>query len=163
MKKVIKRIDVLNIAQPWVTCIFKHGKNIENNYSNKKQRGTVAIYCTKRNTKSWFDQCREDYKINLEFNEEWAGCIVGFADIDIVLEPGWTGVPKKYLKWWNDESYGLVLSNLRLLKKPIPVEKKDGIVRWWNLEGKNLSRVLKAMTKKEIAEYREWKVQEDDK
>jgi|GEM_PF-2268615 len=144
MKK-IDRIDVINIAQPWVQCIFKKGKNVENNYANKKQRGTVAVYATYSRPKYRFELCKELFGVEIEFDESICGHIVGFVDIVDVIEP-YTKKSSKYKKWHVIEKYGFVLENIRLLKKPIPVQKKDGVVRWWHLKDKNLKKVLNAMS-----------------
>lgn len=144
MKK-IERIDVINIAQPWVQCIFKKDKNIENNHADKKQRGTVAVYATYSNRKYWFESCSEEFGYDFEYNENISGHIIGFVDIVDVIKPGMK-VPRHAKKWYIKGKYGLVLENIRLLKKPIPVSKKDGVVRWWHLKGKNLENVLKGMS-----------------
>ena len=39
-------MTALCIAQPWATCIFEHGKNVENRKASLKKRGTIAIYAS---------------------------------------------------------------------------------------------------------------------
>ena len=46
MKRKITQMSALCIAQPWATCIFMNGKNIENNSRNINLRVTIAIYAS---------------------------------------------------------------------------------------------------------------------
>jgi hypothetical protein len=158
MAKKIERIDVIIIAQPWVQCVMYSGKNVENDSRNKKQRGTVAVYSSKSLVKGRFEYCEDKMGIEHEYEPELAGHILGFVDIIDVIPPNSKKVPVKYKKWWIPGAYGYVLSNVRLLKEPIKVNKKDGVVRWWHLLDKDLKNVLKAMTKKEISEFKTFEI-----
>ncbi len=154
MAKKIERIDVIIIAQPWVQCVMYHGKNVENDSRDKKKRGTVAVYSSKSKVNGRFQYCEEEMGIKQKYDPDLAGHILGFVDIIDVIEPNTKKIPAKYKKWWNPGSYGYVLSNIRLLKKPVKVSKKNGIIRWWHLQGNDLKNVLSAMTEKQKKQFK---------
>lgn len=153
MKK-IEKIDVMLFAQPWIQCVLYSGKNIENKSVNKKMRGTVAIYSSMTKKNERFLDCKECYGIKHEFDPEIAGKILGFVDIIDVIEPNSKKIPKKYKKWWQPGYYGYVLDNLRILKEPVNVSKKDGVVSWWTLNKRDLKNVIDKMTATQIKQFK---------
>jgi hypothetical protein len=156
--KEIKKIDVMLLAQPWIQCVLYSNKNVENKSVNKKMHGTVAIYSSINKKNERFEDCKTCYGIQHEYNPEITGKILGFVDIVDVIEPETKNIPRKYKKWWQPEYYGYVLENLRILKTPVAVSKKDGVVSWWTLNTKDKKRVIEAMSTTQINQFKEFEI-----
>ncbi len=152
----ITQMSALCIAQPWATCIFEYGKNVENNSRNINKRGTIAIYASSSYVKGRFEACDEMYDVQLDFDELTKGAILGFADVVDVLQPNQKNVPSKYKKWWQPNSFGLILENITMLKKPVLVKPPNGAVKFWFLKGKELEEALKQLPASRIAKFIEW-------
>lgn len=155
MKTPIKQMSALCIAQPWATCIFDHGKNVENGNRDLNKRGTIAIYAS-RSYQSWrFEACEEEYGIRIAREDVLNGFILGFVTMTNVLLPDSRPNPKTK-KWHQNEFYGYVLENVVKLKKPVPVKPPNGAVKFWYLKGKPLEDCLRQLTKEQIARFVEW-------
>ena len=141
----MKTITVLNIAQPWAHCIFKHGKNVENRSQNLKKRGTIAIYASANLNKGRFKFCNEDLRIKITPDDVLFGCIVGFVDVVDVIRR--KDVTAKTKKWFYDHrsNYGYVLKNPIFLKKPVKVKPPNGAVKFWFLKGSKLADCMKQL------------------
>ncbi|MBI5637372.1 MAG: hypothetical protein HZA03_05315 [Nitrospinae bacterium] len=85
--KYPEQMSALCVAQPWASCIFEHGKNVENRSANLRKRGTIAIYASKSRMESRFEYCKEKYGVEIKWDDVKKGHIIGFIDIiDVIKE-----------------------------------------------------------------------------
>ncbi|MBC7539819.1 MAG: hypothetical protein H7281_13440 [Bacteriovorax sp.] len=152
------QMSALCIAQPWATCIFNDGKNIENISRNINLRGTIAIYASQSYKKDRFEDCKEVYGVTHDFNSLPKGVILGFVDVVDVIMPNQENVPEKYLKWWQKFAYGMVLENVVMLKRPVEVNLPNGAVKFWHLKDEQLKNVLNEVTETQVQKFIEWEI-----
>ena len=151
-----KQMTAFCIAQPWASCIFEHGKNVENRSANLKKRGTIAIYASKSKKNKRFDYCKEEYGIDKNWDDMAKGAILGFVDIvNVITDDTVTGKTKK---WFNKGDYGYVLSNPYMLKKPVKVVLTKGAVIFWSLKGKALRDSLSQVPMSRQAKFVEFEI-----
>lgn len=150
-KSEIREMRALSIAQPWAYCIVRKGKNIENRTWKTKCRGTIAIHASASKDKERFYWCSKDYRIKLDPELLPYGAIVGFANIvDVIAR---RQVKPKTRKWFSGP-YGIVLSNVVALKKPVKVK---GSLSFWRLKGKALKACLKQVSPNQARKFREFR------
>lgn len=154
--KPAKSMSALCVAQPWATCTFEHGKNVENKKTNLKKRGTIAIYASKSKGLGRFETCKEYFKIDLDWEDVAKGAIIGFVDIVDVIAPESKIAAKKYKKWWQDHCYGYVLANPIKLKNPVPANPPPGAIIFWHLTGKTLEKCLAQVPAARRAKFKEF-------
>jgi len=136
----MKQMKVLNIAQPNAHYVIHKGKNVENRTMRTKFRGTIAIYGSKTYSSWRFD---DSHKHGVEKDDCAFGAIVGFVDLVDCISA--RQVKSKTRKWFHGP-YGYVLSNVIILKKPIPVKPPGGAIVWWTLKGPKLKACLRQLS-----------------
>jgi hypothetical protein len=146
-KSKLDRVGAITVIQPWAEVILRHGKNVENRQRNSHYRGTVAIHASATKSLSWFENC----SINFDPNKLDYGKIIGFADLVDVITAG--DVTRATKKWFQGE-YGLVLSNIVPLKKPVPCKGARGV---WTLKGPTLTACLNQLSAAQLKRLREFK------
>ena len=151
-------MSALCVAQPWASCIIEHGKNVENAGTNLRRRGTIAIYASKSKAKWRFEACKDEYGIDLQWDDLPKGAIIGFVDIVEVIQD--YTVTKATKKWFQPGHYGYVLRDPILLKKPVPASPPNGAIKFWHLKGKALRDSLKQVPAARRAKFKEWKIPE---
>jgi len=117
-------VRVLSIRQPWAWAISTGRKKIENRTWGTAYRGTVYIHASlRRDTKAVRDLKR---KMRITVPDDLpTGAIIAVAALTGVVE-GVAG--KRFGKWFGGPK-GLVLANVRPLKKPVPASGKLGLWR----------------------------------
>jgi hypothetical protein len=63
------------ITEPWALFLVKYCKNVENNATNLKKRGTFAIYASSSKVQERFNACNELYQIKLYWEDVPKGAI----------------------------------------------------------------------------------------
>lgn len=140
MKNKPKIMSALCIAQPWAQCVIEHGKNVENKSTNLKKRGTIAIYASKSKVPGRFEACLKYYGLDIAWDDVEKGVILGFVDVvDVITNKT---VAKNTKKWFIKGSYGYVLKNPIMLKKPVPAKPPNGAISFWHLKGAALKKCL---------------------
>jgi len=146
-KQKLKLTGAITVIQPWAEVILRHGKNVENRQKNSHYRGTVAIHSSATKSSAWFRGC----SIKFDPDQLDYGKIIGFANlVDVITEEDVTRATKK---WFGGE-YGLVLSDIIPLEKPVTCKGKRGV---WTLEGPVLSACLKQLSPAQLKRLREFK------
>lgn len=135
-----KVIGAITVIQPWAHVILHKGKNVENRPTNSHYRGTVAIHASSKNSKAWFDSC----SIKVDRDSVPFGSVVAFAQLtDVITRKQVTGRTRK----WFEGEFGYVLTDVMVLKKPIPT-KGERLV--WKLKGKVLKECLAQLSATQI-------------
>lgn len=151
-----KQMTAFCIAQPWASCIFEHGKNVENRGANLHKRGTIAIYASKSKDNDRFDFCKKEFGIDKKYDDVAKGAILGFVDVvDVITDDTMTSKTKK---WFQEGDFGYVLSNPFMLKKPVKVKLPAGIVKFWALKGKALRDSLRQVPASRQAQFIDWEI-----
>jgi hypothetical protein len=129
-------MKALSICQPWATCIATKGKNVENRSWGTRQRGYIAIHASAAKDMKRFEYCQEAYGIRLDPAELPFGAVLAFAElVNVVTEDTLT---RSTRKWFSGE-FGLVLSNVLPLRRPVGAK---GALGFWDLKGKELAACL---------------------
>ena len=146
MKIDLKKLDLraLSIIQPWAECIILHGKNVENRSWTTNKRGYIAIHASAKKDKERFEIVQDNYGVKLDPDNSDFGCILGFARIVNVIDK--KSINRNTKKWFMGK-YGIVLTDIIILKEPVPVK---GALGFWKIPPSVLKKCLAQMSKKNI-------------
>lgn len=98
---------VLTVREPWVTAIFRAGKDVENRAWSTPYRGPMAIHVAKRP-----DPGATRWDAGIDDDALPRGCIVGVVDlVDIVRDSS--------SEWAALDCWHWIIANPRVIK-PIP-------------------------------------------
>lgn len=133
----------LSITQPWIECMLSKGKNVENRTWNTNLRGYIALHASGTFSMQKFEDCRDQYDVDLMEKELDYGAIVGFARlIDVVTDDDVTDLTEG----WFEGPFGFVFSEIIKLKEPVEVK---GTLSFWKLKGKALDKSLRQLTQEQ--------------
>ena len=138
----ISEMRALTLVQPWADCIMFHGKNVENRNWTTKLRGYIAIHASAKIHRPSFHSCNRIYSLNIESDGLSFGAILGFAELTDVIEI--SRITRKTEKWFEGK-YGLVISEVMVIEKPVSVK---GSLGFWRLNGAPLSASLEQLSRK---------------
>ena len=113
-------MKALSIKQPWIHAILYEGKDIENRTWQRSYRGWIALHAgAKPRPDALFPRGHRvpDLK-TLDYS-----AICGVARLSDI-------VTKSRSKWFDGSPFGWVLTNVTVLKKPIPCK---GALNLWDL------------------------------
>ena len=131
-------MKALTIKQPWASLIAHGVKDVENRNWNTRFRGKFFIHAGKtfdteaKLTKRQVEACVKAGLLKQAEDGSWdwlidfpRGAIIGEATLTSVLQPSINTSDDTSI-WKEDFSYGMVLSDVKLLDAPINVNGKLG-------------------------------------
>lgn len=125
-------MKTLTIKEPWVTAIFRYGKDIENRSWTTNYRGRLLIHTAKtkptnEEQKAFFDICERTGIKNAAFNLSNCGLIIGSVELFSIDKF------KHFDSFWAmDGQYHWKLINPILFDNPIPAKGQLGL---WDFNG----------------------------
>lgn len=141
---MLNEIRALSITQPWATCMFTKGKNVENRSWNTHQRGYIAIHASSTFGSDRFEACKKEYGVAIDPEEIEFGEILGFAKlVDVVTHDNVTKGTRK----WFEGDYGFVFEDFIELNEPVPVK---GTLSFWKLKGRTLKACLGQLSHQQL-------------
>ena len=134
-------MKALSIRQPWAHLIVHGPKRIENRKRPWHYRGEVAIHSSKSMTRGEYLDVADflrSFDMGVELPAAHTltlGAIVGVARIILCLTPGRRVIERDHpaadsLDWWDQSQYGIVLSEVRPLARPVPC---SGMLGLWTV------------------------------
>jgi hypothetical protein len=115
---------VLTVRQPWAWAIASGRKKVENRTWSTPYRGVVYIHASRALNPAADEWLARTFKIKVPVDVP-RGAIVAVADLtDVITRKN----AKRFGRWFSGP-YGLVLSNVRVLRAPVKTLGKLGLFR----------------------------------
>ena len=138
-------LEALSIKQPWAGLIVARIKPVENrSWKINRHIKNLAVCASQKPEPQWvFDMVREKLAgLGIPYPDDLCsinGACIGLVDHigTVWMQDGkpWTDSPKRVRippdqlrVWWQDDQYGWVLDNQRLIE-PVPVKGQLGIYK----------------------------------
>jgi hypothetical protein len=136
-------MKAISIRPPWAWAIIYAGKDVENRTWKTKTRGLVAIHASKNMNRTYYESASAEIsKLSRgasppSYEAMVTGAIIGIVEVVACEE-------RSKSKWHHRNSYGFVLKNPRILRKPIHC---NGALGFWEVP-KAIVRRMSAQLKR---------------
>lgn len=118
----------VSIQQPWAYAIAERGKRVENRTWKPQVPTQIALHASRGGDRKALkrDDAAELFGEDLSYRDLTRGAIFGVCQVrHVVSMRGELDVEQ--WKWWDDAPFGWILSDVRLLPRPIPCLGRLGL------------------------------------